>query len=100
VRPKQKAALNAKEQIILAFRRRDMVRVEEGWRDIVALDAMDPMVANVAMETFDSAKGALHWLTSPEVSLRGRRPLEVARTPRGITKVVKLMKRIDRGTAC
>jgi Protein of unknown function (DUF2384) len=56
---------------------------------------MDPKVAAAALETFESARGAINWLTSPEISLNGRTPLEVVRTKSGAKDVITLLKRID-----
>jgi Protein of unknown function (DUF2384) len=60
---------------------------------------MDPKVAASALETFESARGAVEWLTSFEISLKGRTPLEVAKTKKGAKEVITLLKRIDYGIA-
>jgi uncharacterized protein (DUF2384 family) len=65
----------------------------------MALDAMDPVVAVAAMKTFESAPRALEWLTSPEINLKGRTPLRVAQTRKGMKEVVTLLiRRIDNAT--
>jgi antitoxin Xre/MbcA/ParS-like protein len=64
-----------------------------------ALMDLNGRIAEAALETFESARGALNWLTSPEISLKGRTPLDVARTKRGTKEVITLLKRIDRGIA-
>jgi hypothetical protein len=64
-----------------------------------ALMNLNGRIAEAALETFESGRGALNWLTSPEISLRGRVPIEVARTKKGAKEVLVLLKRIDYGIA-
>jgi putative toxin-antitoxin system antitoxin component (TIGR02293 family) len=51
----------------------------------------------LAVHVFEGALGAREWLKADEVSLRGREPLEVAKTEAGAREVETLLKRIDFG---
>jgi uncharacterized protein (DUF2384 family) len=44
-------------------------------------------------------KGAIEWLITPAHGLGGKIPVVVASTKEGATKIIKLLGRIDRGTA-
>jgi uncharacterized protein (DUF2384 family) len=98
---------SSKAALITALRQRSVERIKTSFFDIMALDAMDPVVAQVALDTCGSARAALEWLTSPEISLAGRTPLSLSKRRKGsavvsssAARVVVLLKRIDRGIAC
>ena len=90
---------DARAALFQALRQRNQEEIESSFANIKALDAMDPLVAAAAMETFESARGALNWLTSPEISLSGKAPISVARTAKGAARVTTLLKQIDYNVA-
>lgn len=64
---------------------------------IEALRTADRRVIAAAVECIGSPEGAASWLTRPEYGLRGKVPLEVARTARGRARVLHLLKRLTYG---
>ena len=50
-----------------------------------------------AGEVFANQGKALHWLRTPNPSLAGRAPLEVAQTPEGYQEVDDILTRIEHG---
>ena len=57
----------------------------------------DTRVIAAAVRCIGSPEGAASWLTRPEYGLRGKVPLEVARTARGRARVLNLLKRLTYG---
>jgi uncharacterized protein (DUF2384 family) len=56
-------------------------------------------LAALCLDVFENPLGAWKYLTTSAIGLQGRIPLEVARTPEGLTEVITLLKRIDHGIA-
>jgi uncharacterized protein (DUF2384 family) len=57
----------------------------------------DRRVIAAAVTCIGSPEGAASWLTRPEYGLRGKVPLEVARTARGRARVLNLLNRLTYG---
>ena len=64
---------------------------------IEALRTADSRVIAAAVRCIGSPEGAASWLTLPEYGLRGKVPLEVARTARGRARVLNLLNRLTYG---
>lgn len=52
---------------------------------------------SLALEVFEDEEGARSWLKTPALGLRGRTPLEVAKSEAGAREVEALLQRIDYG---
>ena len=90
---------DAPESIRQAYIPLHRERTERQIEEMNAIRVMDPKVDAAAVECFGSAQAALAWLTSPEISLEGRKPIEIARTRKGAKEILLLLKRIDYGIA-
>jgi uncharacterized protein (DUF2384 family) len=70
-------------------------RTDKHIEEMLALRKLDGNIAEASLYVFMSARRALEWLTSPELSLNGRTPLKVARTKKGVEEVLFLLKRTN-----
>jgi len=76
------------------FRRRKQKRFTPDESDHVMRFAR---LWSMSLETFEDEEGARTWLKAPAVGLKGRVPLEVARSETGAREVEALLQRIDYG---
>jgi uncharacterized protein (DUF2384 family) len=60
---------------------------------------MPEELATLCFGVFENPLGAWKFLTTSAIGLQGRIPLDVTRTPEGLSEVITLLKRIDRGIA-
>jgi uncharacterized protein (DUF2384 family) len=61
------------------------------------LRSLDLEIIDRTIDAVESVAGAAAWLTSPAYGLQGKIPLDVAVTPKGRSKVLNLLGRIDHG---
>jgi putative toxin-antitoxin system antitoxin component (TIGR02293 family) len=78
------------------FRRRKQKRFTPAESDHVMRFAR---LWSMALEAFENEEGARAWLKGPALGLKGRIPLEVAKTETGAREVETLLQRIDYGIA-
>lgn len=50
-----------------------------------------------AVNLFDSAENAIHWLISPAMALNGKKPIDCLNTQEGRLEVQQLLGRIEYG---
>jgi len=53
----------------------------------------------LALKAFESGEGAAEWLSTPQVGLAGKVPLQKSKTEPGARQVEVLLQRIDLGLA-
>jgi uncharacterized protein (DUF2384 family) len=58
---------------------------------------IDPEILDRALDCFESVDGAADWLVCPAFGLKGKIPVQVARTTKGKKDVLTLLARIDFG---
>jgi uncharacterized protein (DUF2384 family) len=61
------------------------------------LQSLDPEIIDQAIDAIGSVAGAAEWLTSPAYGLLGEVPTDIAATPKGRSKILNLLGRIDHG---
>jgi putative toxin-antitoxin system antitoxin component (TIGR02293 family) len=76
------------------FRRRKQKRFTPDESDHVMRFAR---LWSMSLQTFEEEEGARSWLKAPAVGLKGRIPLEVAKSETGAREVEALLQRIDYG---
>lgn len=76
------------------FRRRKQKRFTSDESDHIMRFAR---LWSIALETFENEEGSRAWLKSPAMGLKGRVPLEVAKSETGAREVEVLLQRIDHG---
>jgi uncharacterized protein (DUF433 family) len=79
--------------ILQAYKDRLGGQLKRALSELEGLQELSPKVATAALKAFNSAQGAVNWLTSSEISLKGRTPLEVSKTKNGAKEVIILLKR-------
>ncbi len=89
------------DQLAEAFLEDCQKRIDQYYRYAVAsgyyqsLLKLEPKVAKAAVKAFRTPEGAAFWLIREAEELGGRVPLEVARTPEGLTEVLLSLPRTD-----